>query len=115
MFTVIPAAIIFVSNNLTDSVRDGLVKQLNITYFISGDEFDSRIAADQNFADGERRANNRVMVIRPFTDLQNRQYADLVIFVKQAEISIEMNKFGPPSLTMPINQLTWGKLGVFRT
>lgn len=113
MFTVIPAAVVFVNNDLTDSVRDAIVKQLHITFFLSGAEFDAQIASNPDYANEQKRQNNRVMVIRSFEELQNREYADVVMFVKQAEITIETNKFGPPSLTMPIDKLTWGKLGIF--
>jgi hypothetical protein len=113
MFTVIPAAIVFVNNDLTDSTRDAIVKQLFITFFLTGEEFDTQIAANPNYADEQKKQNNRVMVIRSFEELQNREYADVVMFVKQAMISIEENKFGPPGLTMPIDKLTWGKLEIF--
>jgi hypothetical protein len=46
------------------------------------------------------------MVILPdFRDYTNREFADVVIFVKAGLASIEKNKFGPPKLTLPVQRI----------
>ena len=79
----VPSAVIFVNNDLVDSVRDMLVRQLHINEAITGAEFDSRLASNPN------------------------------LFVKLGEAAILKNRFGPPVETFPVINLTWGKLNIF--
>lgn len=108
-----PPAIIFVNHDLTTNVQDKLVRQLFISEVIDGYVFDDRVTADPTYVSTVHLTNLRLMVVRPFTELTNRDLADLVIFVKAGLASIEMNKFGPPGLTLPVLNLYWGALGVF--
>ena len=109
----LPAAIIFVNNDLTASVRNALVKQLYINDYMSGSEFDAIIATDSDYPNKVKQLNQRIMVIRSFEEETNRTLADVVIFVAHATVTIEANKFGPPGITYPVDSLTWGKLCIY--
>ena len=108
-----PAAVVFVNDDLTSSVQSMLVTQLQISEVIDGDTFDARLAADANYVATVKQLDLRLMVIRPFTELQNRTEADIAMFVSHGLASILTNKFGPPGQTHPVVNLTWGKLSIF--
>ena len=77
--------------------------QLFINESMDDLEFNARLVADPNYADVIHGQNLRILVIKQnFQDYTNREYADLVIFVKQGLASIEKNKFGPIGLSFPI-------------
>jgi len=101
-----PAAIIFVNNDLTDNVRDMLVRQLHIDEVIDGYVFDDRVTADPNYPQSIKANDLRLMVVRSFRELENRTLADVVIFVAHGLAAIEENKFGPRAQTYPVVDLT---------
>ena len=105
-----PAAIVFVNNNLTDNVKEALVRQLFISEAITGAEFDARVEVDPNYYAVVHQNNLRIMVIRDLSDATNRNLADAVIFVKAGLASVEGGKFGPPGLTLPVDRLYWHEL-----
>jgi hypothetical protein len=109
----VPAAIVFVNHDLVDEVRGWIVKQLHIDEAIDGATFDARVAGDPSYVDKVHQLNLRVLVERPFNDYNNRQLADVAIFVKNGLAAIEVNKFGPPGGTYPVLNLYWGQLGIF--
>jgi hypothetical protein len=111
-----PPSIIFVNGNTDgygytygdfDSVgKATLESQLYIDETMTGDEFDARVAADPNYPTIIHLWKRRILVIRPdFSDYTNREYADVVIFVKQGLATIEKNNFGPPGLSVSIQRL----------
>ena len=105
-----PAAIVFVNNDLTDNVKEALVRQLFISEAITGAEFDARVVADPNYYTAVHQNNLRIMVIRNLSETTNRELADVVIFVKAGLASVEGGKFGPPGLTLPVDRLYWHEL-----
>lgn len=107
-----PGAIVFVNNDLVVQVRDFIVKQLRINEYMDGYVFDERIAADSTYPDKLYQSDQRIMVIRPFTELINRELADVVIFCKSGMAAVEKNKFGPPRPAFPIKFLHWNQLGI---
>jgi hypothetical protein len=109
----VPPAIIFVNRDLTDQVRGWIMKQLHITAAVDGYTFDASVAADSDYVDKIHRLNLRLLVERPFTETQNRELADVVIFVKNGLASVEVNNFGPPGNTFPVLKLHWGQLGIY--
>lgn len=109
----IPAAIVFVNDDLTANIRTNLEKQLYITDTMDGYTYDGYVTAFPEWPDVARLQNKRVMVVRPFTELQNRNDADVVIFVTHGDAAIEQNKFGPPGATYRVAELHWGKLLIF--
>jgi len=108
-----PAAVIFVNNDLTANVQDMFVRQLHINSVIDGYVFDDRIAADPNYVRDLKILDMRLMVVRSFEELQNREYADVVCFYSHGLVKIEENKFGPPGQTYPLVNLDWGDLYIF--
>lgn len=110
---IAPSAIIFCNNDLTVNVESMLVKQLYIDEVIDGYIFDARLEANASYLAQVKAAHQRLLVIRPFTELDNRTLADVVIFIKAGLASIEENKFGPPNQTYPVVNLTWSKLGIY--
>ncbi len=109
----VPPAIIFINDDLVPQVRAWIVRQLHINEVIDGYVFDARVAADSSYPDKIRQLGLRLMVVRPFNELENRTLADVVIFVKNGMAAIEKNKFGPPSCSYPVSNLYWGQLCIF--
>lgn len=110
---ILPSAIVFVNNDLTDNVLNKLKTQLFITDVFDGYTFDGYVNTYQNFLTVIKAQNRRVLVIRPFNDYTNRNMADVAMFIKNGLASIEYNKFGPPGQTYKVLELYWGKLGIF--
>lgn len=102
--------IIQVNDDLSSSVQQTLVTQLYITEAITGTEFDARVAADPNYPLIVYQNNLRILVIRPANDYTNRFLADLVLFLKHGEASIQCNKTGEPTKTVQIAYINLGKL-----
>lgn len=90
----LPSAIIFVNNDLTDQVKNYLAKQLFISDIMDGYTFDNNVSYDPNFIKNIYIENNRLLVIRSFWELTNRDLADVVIFVKEGMGYIIQNKSG---------------------
>lgn len=115
--SVLPTAIILVNNDLSDSVRDMLVRQLFIDEVIDGYQLDDRIAANPGYVQSVKNHFLRILVKRPFTEMNNREVFDVVGFVSGGMIAIEQNKIpgygGAPNLTYPIVNLYWGQLNIF--
>lgn len=108
----LPAALIVVNKNISDSVIESLTRQLFIDTVMTGEEFDSMSVTLDYDAIVD---HNRVMVVRDFSnraDVPNWNMADVVIFVTNGLASIEKNKFGPPGLTFKVATLTWSQLGM---
>lgn len=109
----LPSGIIFVNNDIVDQIRDTLIKQLFITSTLDGYEYDAYVEASPSWTETIRNTNQRIMVIRSFHELQNRETADVVIFVTHGVASIEKNNFGPPGFTQRVAELHWGKLCIY--
>jgi hypothetical protein len=110
----IPSAVIIVNKDLTNNIIYNLSKQLYITDVIDGYTFDGYVEQSDGYYNSEiKAANKRVMVIRDLREHQNRDQADLVMFVSHGMVSVEQNKFGPPRKTFRIAELYWGKLAIY--
>lgn len=122
-----PAAIIYVNDNISDSVKEKLVRQLFIDDVQTSGEFDGYVDGySDGYYDGYvvpisyplylKSKGLRVMVLR--NDFPSRGTnpdwldADIVIFVKNGLAAIEYNRFGPPHPQMSVALITWFKLGV---
>lgn len=110
---ILPGAIIFVNDDLVPQIRDTLIKQLFITNTLDGYEYDAYVESYPNYPEIIRNTNQRIMVIRSFTELQSQETADVVIFVTHGVASIEKNNFGPPGWTQRVAELHWGKLCIY--
>jgi len=108
----LPSAIIFINKEIGDLTKDSLQTQLFLDEIISKNEFDNRVVVDPNYVNVVHGQNLRVMVILDdFINHTNREMADVVIFFNQGQATIEKNKFGPPSLSLPILKLNiWSLL-----
>lgn len=100
--TSIPPGIIFINEDLNDTLKEKIKGQLWIHEAMTGSEFDARVAADPSYPDIVKFTNTRILVIRDLHDHTNREIADVVIFVKAGLAAIEKNNFGPPGLTLPV-------------
>ena len=114
----IPPAIVFINNDISmpptvpipdvvgadpslyigaEPSTDELSKiqnQLKIDETITKQEFDARVAADPNYPRIVHLQGLRVLVIlETFQDVNNRNLADVVLFVKQGIAAIQKNKF----------------------
>jgi hypothetical protein len=98
--------IIYVNTDLSPNVLAALQRQLMITDTMTGTEFDARVAADPNYPTIAHQEKFHLLVIRPLTDLTNRNLADLVIFVKGGLASAEDCKSGRPRFTLPVDRMT---------
>lgn len=105
-----PAAIIFVNDDLTDNVKSAIIRQLFIDDVMDGYEFDNRVLSNPEYPNIIHGEGRRILVIRSFTSLNNRDLADLVIFVKAGLASVESNKFGPPGKTLPVDRMYFSEL-----
>jgi hypothetical protein len=106
-------AVVFVNNDLTDNVRNFLVRQLRINEVIDGYVFDDRIAADPDYKIKLGQLYQRVMVVRSYEELENRDLADVAIFVSHGLAAILKNNYGPHGATHSVVDLTWGQLCIF--
>lgn len=101
-----PSAIIFVNSDLNSVSISTLTNQLSITEVMTDIEFNARVAVDPNYPVIVHLNNLRILVInQSFHDFTNRNLADIVIFVKQGLLTVELDKSGPPSLTLPIDRI----------
>ena len=102
----LPSAIIFVNADINAGNQSALVSQFYVNEVMKDNEFDARVVADPNYPQILHSQGLRVLVIRQnFRDLTNRNLADVVLFVKQGQASVEKNNFGPPGLTLPISRI----------
>lgn len=110
---IAPSAIIFCNNDLTDQVKSVIQRQLFINDTMTGIEFDARVSVNPNYVEDIHSNGLRILVIRPFTELTNRELADIVIFCKAGLASILKNNFGPPGQTFPIDRFYLSQLLIF--
>lgn len=83
-----------------------LETQLYIHETMTFSEFNSRVTADPNYADVVHLQNLRILVILPtFQDYTNRDKADLVLFYSHGNVTVEVNKYGPPGLCLPVQRI----------
>lgn len=100
-----PSAIIFVNNDLTDQVQQVLSTQLFLDQIIDGYVFDGYVNSIPNYVNTIHAQQKRILVIRSLWEHDNRELADIVIFIKMGLASILKNKFGPPGQTYQVANL----------
>lgn len=115
----VPPGIVFVNSDISESVRSNLIRQLFINEVQDGYVFDGRMAVDSSYPSKIKQLNLRILVIRSFQEFINRgtnpywTAADIVLHIKMGLAYLEINRFGPPGLTLPVLHLYWGALGVY--
>jgi hypothetical protein len=101
-----PGAIILI-NTVNATTLSILASQLQINETITSVEFNARLAIDANYVNVVHLNKLRVLVTNTdYSDLTNRSYMDIVLYHFQGMVTVESNKFGPPSLTLPTQRLT---------
>jgi hypothetical protein len=105
-----PSLLIFINQNLVDSIQATLSQQLYLTEIISKQEFDNRMSVDPNYHHIIHLNNLRVLVMLNLQDKTNREFADIVLFFKYGLISVECNKYGPPKQSLPLDRLYLSEL-----
>jgi len=102
----LPAAIIFVNNDLNDLIISILKDQLYLDDLITLEEFNERIQVDPNYPFLIHSMGLRVLVIlKTFQDYSNRQLADICIFIKNGLAYMLENNNGPPRQAFSIYTL----------
>lgn len=95
----IPSAIIFINPDMTESQKLRIKEQLYVDEIIQDTEFNARLAMDPNYVQVVHGQNLRIMVlINNFSDVTNREYADLAIFVKHGLLSVKRINLVPQIL-----------------
>jgi hypothetical protein len=113
----VPAGIVFVNSDISDSVKDKLITQLFIDYVLTGDEFDAMIVADPTYPAKIKQFRKRTLVIRTYAqgnivnNIPNRSLADILLFVANGMANMLTNCGHSPSF--PVVSVTWGDFGVF--
>jgi len=107
--------IIFINNDLAGNTQSTLENQLRITESIDGYEFDQRVLEDPNYPAIIHASNLRLLVIRSYFELTNRNLADVVLFIKNGMAYVESNKFGPPGQSFNIDRIQLDKILVAQT
>jgi hypothetical protein len=80
--------------------------QLQINDTMSKEEFDARVKVDPNYPTIVHLQMYRILVIlHSFHDPVNREYADVVMFLKLGMASVQYNRFGPPGQNYDIQRL----------
>jgi hypothetical protein len=120
---MLPPAIIFINSDAVDGyvydgysdgyipaplnvrTRNTLISQLRINDYMSGAEFDARVVFDPNYPTVVHLQGLRILVARNFRDYTNRNLADIALFYSRGLIKVEKNNFGPPGLTLPIDNI----------
>lgn len=110
---IIPPAIIFVNQDISQNTRAHLEKQLFITESYFGEQFDVIYANNPDLKKDLMINNERIMVFRSFDDYTNRKVADIAMFVSRGLINVEKNNFGPPNLSLPVSSIYWGAMCKF--
>lgn len=105
-----PAAAILMNSDSSDNVQEVIQRQLLISEKINGEEFDLRVQNDPNYPDIVRNSGLRILVVRSFQELTNRDLFDVVIFVKYGLAAIEKNNFGPHGFTISVERMYLSKL-----
>lgn len=100
-----PPFIIFSNTDIVQSIQDTLTRQLFLTEIINAPTFDARVIANPNYPSVVHSDGYRILVLRDLSDHNNRQLADIVLFFKNGLAAVEINKFGPHGITLPIDRL----------
>lgn len=106
----VTSAIIFVNSDISTQVLEVLQRQLFIDEMITGTEFDDRLTSDPSYSEVIHQNDLKILVVRSFRELTNRDKADLVIFIKNGLAAVESTKFGPPAQTFAVDKLYWDQI-----
>jgi hypothetical protein len=122
MSSTIPSGLILVNNDINSNIIKCLKRQLfldgyidgYIDGYVDGYAFDSLVNNDSNYVSTIKSKDRRLMVLKSFDDLLNRELFDVVVYIKNGLASVEVNKYGPHGITVPVIDITWQKLYIFK-
>lgn len=101
-----PTGIIFINSNISEQVLDVVKRQLRIDYIYNFDYFNESITNDGYFG-----LNQRLLVlVSDFENVENREKADVVLYIKMGLAYILKNNFGPTGLTVQVDRMYIHKL-----
>jgi len=103
-------AVIVLNHDISASALMTLKVQISIDETIDGAEFDARILADPSYPERIRLTGRRLLIVRNLQDGFNREEVDFVLFIKKGLISVEMNRYGPPGLTLQLDHLDFDRI-----
>lgn len=103
----IPGLIFFVNSDIGSVAQNTIATQLSIDEVMSNTEFNARVVADPNYPIVVHINNLRILVTQPDyqLDTTNREFADIVLFVKQGMATVLDHNFGPPTISMAVQRL----------
>jgi D-Tyr-tRNAtyr deacylase len=112
---VVPPAIIWCNNDISQQIQETIVRQLFIDEVIEdGYVFDLRVVADPDYNSTIKKQQKRLMVVRTFEDLVNldsKSQADILLWVSRGLIAVEC-KSGHCA-TFRIADISWKALGMY--
>lgn len=101
-----PTGIIFINSNISEQVLDVVKRQLRIDYTYDFNYFNESITNDGYFG-----LNQRLLIlVSDFENVENREKADVVLYVKMGLAYILKNNFGPTGLTVQVDRMYIHKL-----
>ena len=107
---ILPSAIIFVNDDLTNNVRNKLKTQLFLTHTFTNNQFIDLIDKKPEFIDEVKTKNFRVLVEQNLHDIQNIEYADFLIFVRHGLVSVLDLQTKNIKGIYPVVNITWAQI-----
>lgn len=113
-FPLFPPALILVNNDLSPNTKNYMVNQLRIDQVLDGYTFDSIVYNDGYTSSAALvEPDKRIMVLRDLSEMNNRDFFDVVCFVKAGMITVLQGGVGPGKQIFSLLNLSWGDLGIF--
>lgn len=101
-----PTGIIFINSNVSEQVLEVVKRQLRIDNTYDFNTFNENINNDGYFGLNER----LLILVSDFEISENRDKADVVLYIKMGLAYILKNNFGPTGLTVQVDKMYIHKL-----
>ncbi len=101
----LPGAIVFVNGNTSTGILDKLKSQLEITDSITAEEYDARLTVDPNYYQIIHTNKLRVLATYTNSTINNKDFIDIILFVKNGLAAVLKNNNGPPGLTYQVDRI----------
>jgi len=105
-----PEGIIFVNSNISSQVLETIQRQLFITETLDFNSFNEYINDGYSGIDGYNSGGRLLVLLNDFQITENRDKADVVLYVKLGLAYILKNNFGPTGLTVQVDRMYIHKL-----
>lgn len=91
---------------VNDTTLQTFITQFFLDGYMTLKEFNARVAVDPNYPTVVHLQGHRILVIvTDYHDYTNRNFADVVLFYNQGQVTVEKNNFGPPGLSRALQRL----------